>query len=118
MDSGIIIPELFQTIPYQVTNDIYASFYLMKSASKTTYSRSFNKLDQLYSYVGGLIGTILGVMLFMGNFTLMSFELDISKRLMKYKDENIDFSDFNLISFILYQIYRAGKYFGFFKNWQ
>lgn len=73
VDNGIIIPDLFQVIPFEITNDNYASFYFMKSATKTTYQRSFNKVDQLFSYVGGLIGTILGFMLFMGNFTMMSF---------------------------------------------
>lgn len=88
IDEGVIIPELFQTIPYEVTGEIYSSFYFLKSSSKTTYSRAFNKIDQFFSYVGGLIGTILGVMLFMGNFAFMSFELDISQRIFKYREED------------------------------
>lgn len=119
VETGIIIPQLFQNIPYEITNDIYASFYLLKSTSKTTYYRSFNKIDQLFSYIGGLIGTILGFMLFMNNFTLMSFELDLSKRLMKYKQhENIDFSGFNLFSYIGFLIYKLGRFFGSFKSWK
>ena len=51
----------------------YAGFMLFKSSSKTIYKRTFNKFDEFFSYVGGLIGTILGLMLFMGNFSLMSF---------------------------------------------
>lgn len=56
----------------------------MKSTLQTVYSRSFNKLDQFFSYVGGLVGTILGLMLFMGNFTSIAFELDLSQKFFKY----------------------------------
>jgi hypothetical protein len=83
-DIGVVIPDLFQTVPYQAAGDNYASFYLMKASSSTTYTRSFNKVDTFFSYVGGLVGTILGFMLFMGKFNSMAFVLDVSQSLFKY----------------------------------
>lgn len=77
-DDGIFIPDLCQNVAYQVTNDNYASFFLMKASSSITYQRSFNKIDSFLSYVGGLVGTILGFMLIVQSFTEMSFELNLS----------------------------------------
>ena len=74
-------------VPYDVVTTKYASFFMMKSSTKTTYQRSFNKIDEFFSYVGGLIGTILGFMLFMKHFSLMAFELDIAQKFFKYKEE-------------------------------
>lgn len=54
---------------YQVTGDNYASFCLYKSSSSTTYQRSFNKIDTFFSYVGGLVGAIIGTMLIVQKYT-------------------------------------------------
>ena len=50
----------------------------MRSSTTTTYERAFNKIDEFFSYIGGLVGTILGLMLFMEGFTNMSYELDLA----------------------------------------
>ena len=57
----------------------------MKSSYQTIYYRSFHKVDQFFSYVGGLVGTILGLMLFMNKFTSMAYALDLAHKLFKYK---------------------------------
>ena len=36
-DDGVVITDLFQNIAYQVTNDNYASFFLMKSSHGKIY---------------------------------------------------------------------------------
>jgi len=59
----------------------------MKSSLSTTYSRAFNKIDQFFSYVGGLVGTILGLMFFMGSFTSMAYALDLAHKLFKYTED-------------------------------
>ena len=85
---------------------------------RDSYHRSFNKIDEFFSYIGGLIGTILGFMLFMNNFSLMSFELDIAQRFFQYKkDENNDFSSFNIFSYFGYLVFKAGSFCGLCKNW-
>ena len=73
-------------VPYNVVANKLASFFMTKSGAKTTYKRSFTKIDRFFAYVGGLIGTILGFMLFMRKFSLMAFELDIAEKFFRYKD--------------------------------
>lgn len=91
----------------------------MKSSASTTYIRSFNKVDQFFSYVGGLVGTILGFMLFMGNFTSMAFTLDLSQSLFNYTDNDTNnFKNFNLLTYIGYIFYKLGAFFKKFKDWE
>ena len=40
-----------------------------KSPESTTYERSFNKIDAYFSYVGGLVGTIIGLIFIMEFYT-------------------------------------------------
>jgi hypothetical protein len=82
------------------------------------YQRSFNKIDSFFSYVGGLIGTILGFMLFMNTFTEMSFELDLSQRLFKYKDNDpSNFDSFSLVTYCRFVVYSLLSFFGLCKGW-
>jgi hypothetical protein len=118
-DTGIVIPDLFQMIPYEYLGGNYVTFNLMKSGTSTTYIRSFNKVDQFFSYVGGLVGTILGFMLFMGNFTSMAFTLDLSQSLFNYTDNDTNnFKNFNLLTYIGYIFYKLGAFFKKFKDWE
>ena len=69
--------------------------------------------------MGGLIGTILGFMIFMGNFSLMAFELDVAQRYFKYSDgEKTDFSSFNIFSYFLYLFYKVGSFCNLCKDWK
>lgn len=45
----------------------YASFYLFKSPTTIIYTRSFQKLDEVLSYIGGLFGTIIMAFFFSYN---------------------------------------------------
>lgn len=119
VDSGVIIPEIFQNIAFEVTDDRYASFFFMKSAKSTTYVRSFNKLDTFFSYVGGLIGTILGLMFVVANFTSMAYELELAERLCRYTENKLnDFANFSLLTYCLFVIYSMGDMCGLGKGWK
>ena len=85
VDAGVSIPDIFQTVTNQVTSDTYVSWAICKSSVQKTYTRSFNKVDQFFSYVGGLVGTILALMFFMANFTSMAFGLDLAQGIFRYK---------------------------------
>ena len=82
-----MIPDLFSVYSTLVTSDQYAAFFFLKASKTFEYKRSFNKIDDFFSYVGGLIGTILGFMLFMSNFSMMSFELDLAGHFFKGKED-------------------------------
>ena len=97
----------------------YAAFVFSKDSKHLGYKRAFNKLDEFFSYVGGLIGTILGLMLFMSKFSLTSFELDIGQRLFKFRDdEEFDFTSFNLFTYFLYLLYKAASFFKCCRSWK
>ena len=99
-------------------NGFYAVFEVAKSSSKVVFKRSFNKVDEFFAYVGGLIGTILGLMLFMGNFSLMSFELDVAQRFLRDGDgRRVDFSGFSVFSYFAYLLFRAGSLCGLCRGW-
>ena len=58
-------------------------------------------------------------MLFMNNFTLMSFELDIAQKFIRDRNgESVDFSGFNVFSYLIYLVYKAGSLCGCCKEWR
>lgn len=58
-----------------------------KSSKTVTYNRSFNKLDNYFSYVGGLIGTILALVFIIGKYTEVAYEVSLSKKLFLNNDK-------------------------------
>ena len=66
-------------------DDRLAMVRMMKSPITTIYTRRFNKIDEFFSYVGGLVGTVLGLIFIMQIYSEMSFGVSIASRL--YKDE-------------------------------
>jgi hypothetical protein len=114
-----MIPNTFSTVPIEASVSALSGFFLMKSSASITYKRSFNKVDQLFSYVGGLVGTILGFMLFMNKFSLMAFELDMAQRSFRYReDEDSDFSDFNIFTYFGFIFFKVASYFNLCKGWK
>lgn len=68
------IPHLFNSIYYMKSgNKPYTEIVFNKNPLTTTYTRSFNKVDTYFSYVGGLIGTIIGLIFILNNFTEMAY---------------------------------------------
>jgi len=75
----------------------YMDLIFTKEPTTTTYSRSFNKVDNYFSYVGGLIGIIIGLIFIMGFFTERSYELSVGSRLFSHTDkEGIPSQSFHL----------------------
>ena len=74
-----------------------ARIIIAKTPSKITYERSFNKVDEYFSYVGGLIGTIIGFIFIMEFYTEMAYEVSIAKKIMVDNNrEEISSKSFNL----------------------
>lgn len=55
----------------------YFKFNWRKAANKAQINRNFQKLDQTFSYIGGLFGTILLLLIFLKFYSKYSYELDI-----------------------------------------
>ena len=72
-ETGLYIPDLFRlTYTPAIANAPYAQIQFLRSSTSVTYHRSYNKVDQYLSYVGGLVGTVLGL------FFLISFYNEIT----------------------------------------
>lgn len=71
-----------QTFQVQ-SNNQYFKFYWRKSASKIQVNRSFQKLDQTFSYIGGLFGTIILLLIFLKFYSKYSYELDVADKIFK-----------------------------------
>jgi hypothetical protein len=82
------IPQPFNTQYYMKTDILpHASITFKKSGQSTKYTRTFNKIDAYLSYVGGLVGTIIGIIFIMGPYTEKAFEISLAKKLMLDNDE-------------------------------
>ena len=67
-----------------------------------TYKRTFNKLDAYFSYVGGLVGTIIGLIFIMGPYTEKTYEVSLAKKVMLDNDRGeISSKSYNIGYFLL-----------------
>ena len=79
----------------------YADITFKKSPKVTQYQRSFNKVDSYLSYIGGLMGTIVTLVFFMGKYTERAYEVSLSKKvLVDNESKRISSESFNLFYFI------------------
>ncbi len=51
-----------------VKSDLYVNMMMLKSSSSTTYERSFYKVDEFFSYIGGLVGVIISGMFLLASY--------------------------------------------------
>ena len=61
-----------------------ASLFFYKSSSSTVYNRAYYKVDEFFSYVGGLVGVIMGGMMLLSSYNQLSFELSIANELFRH----------------------------------
>ena len=54
-----------------------------KSTESITYTREFNKIDNYFSYVGGLIGIAFGFIFILGKYNEKAYEISIANKLFK-----------------------------------
>jgi hypothetical protein len=76
------MPNLMMARNIQVTTDQYVSVSFSKSSTTTTYSRSFNKVDEYFSYIGGLLGSALALFFLLKSYSERSYLVDIGSMLL------------------------------------
>lgn len=63
------IPDSFRAENVLISPNLaLAEVRFLKSDKATVYSRTFNKVDAYFSYVGGLIGTLIGLIFIIGKY--------------------------------------------------
>lgn len=73
VEAGAIVTSLGQVIPKQADSNNYASIVLRRASTKLVVSRAFKRVDDTLSYIGGLFGFALLLLLFMKEYTEYSY---------------------------------------------
>ena len=69
-----------------------------KSPTKYRYKQTFDKIDDVASYVGGLFGSILGVFFLFKMFNGKAFMISLYRRIFSYKrKQEINSKEFNFL---------------------
>ena len=69
-----------------IIDDTYLTLSLKKSPIQRTYTRYFMRVDDFLSYVGGIIGTIIGFLFLIHIYARQAFSISIGSRLMLSED--------------------------------
>lgn len=106
--TGGIVTSLAQMHNYQVQSDEYLKFYLRKSSQDIEVERSFRKVDETLSYIGGLFSAILGILIMVNFFNEFSYELEVARSVYQFeKDDPVDSDTFNFPVYIGYLFYNG-----------
>lgn len=80
--------------PYQPKTDEYVRLYLRKARNKKVITRRFTKLDDLFSYIGGLFGIIFFMFAVpLKYYNVCCYELSLASGLFTMKKEIPDSSE-------------------------
>jgi hypothetical protein len=92
---------------------------LFKSPSSIQIKRSFEKLDNVFSYIGGLFGTLLMLFFLVSAYNHYKFEVNIAGYLYRSeeKSETIE-KDYNFLHFMGQSIYAFLRFFKFKPKWE
>lgn len=98
--------------------DVYLDVYLRKSPYYIYSQRSFVKLQDLFSNLGGLFGFAMFFFLFMQFYTEAAFEIEMADHLFYYKtEEPLNSGTFNFFYFLVYGIYKILRSIGIKIPW-
>lgn len=89
--------------------DHYAVFKFKKSTKSYEYHRRLTKVDEAASYIGGLIGVLMGLLFIVSPYTELCYELSLANQLLADKDQKPVKTAMNFLRFIAYNVYRAFK---------
>ena len=116
-ESGAIISNLGQVVPQPADGVTYASIVLRRSSTAVIVERGFKKIDETLSYIGGLFGFVVILLLFMKEYTEYSFELDASSHLYHIEPDS-SVPNFNFLVFIGYIFFLLLDTLGIAPDWK
>lgn len=74
---------------YMVDSNVYARVSLRKSMNSVVIERSFRRVDDTLSYIGGLFGGLIMLMVFIKKYNEYSFNLKLAEEMVHLKQESI-----------------------------
>jgi hypothetical protein len=101
------IPSLLATKTKLVSNNIYAEVTFTKSSTTTSYTRSFNKVDDYFSYVGGLLGTTLVFFFILSSYSEKAYVMSIASELFALSEDAGPSPKFNMFYYFSIFIKKA-----------
>jgi hypothetical protein len=118
-DTGGIVLDPAQTSIYQVrTGSEYMKLYLRKSPITVTITRSFKKIDETLSYIGGLFSFLLIFLFFVNKYNEYAFDIELTRHSYYCeKNEPFDGNFFNFLRFFPFVVYRILDMFNFNPDW-
>ena len=90
---------------------------LRRASTAVIVERGFKKIDETFSYIGGLFGFVVILLLFMKEYTEYSFELDASSHLYHVEPDS-SVPDFNLFVFVGYLFFLLLDAIGLTPDWK
>ena len=88
-DKGFFAQDLAVNHPVQY-GYYYVGFYIAKSSDSYTYKRVVQKISEVFSFVGGIIGACSAIFFFIHNYTEFSLEVIIASSVFKKKPEELE----------------------------
>ena len=96
----------------------FAEIIFLKSDQTSIIKREFNKVDSYFSYVGGLVGTIIGLFFIMSYYTERAYEVSIAKKLLVDNDgSELESRSFHVGNYFLTVIKDYLSLIGINPNW-
>lgn len=103
---------------YQVRGTEYVKLYLRKSPIFISIFRSFKKIDDTLSYIGGLFSTIFVLFLIFNQYNEIAFELELIRSTYYFdKNDPYDANQFNFFFFLGYLVFCFFDMIGIKLNW-
>ena len=79
---------------------------LRKSSISIKIERDFRKADDTLSYVGGLFSSILALLIIIGFYNELSFEIDMARIVLHdNNNDTIDSDSFHFLSYSGYMVF-------------
>ena len=85
-DKGFFIKDKALLHPFQYSAGVpYLDLYISKSSDSYTYKRVVQKVSEVFSFVGGIVGACSAVLFFLHNYTDFSLEVMIASTIFRKK---------------------------------
>lgn len=97
-------PERFIAKVVPVVANIYAQFLFVKASNYRVYTRSFNKVDDFFSYVGGLISVLIVVFFFVECYSAANYMIEMARKTFQMEASKPVPSSFNFFYFVAARI--------------
>lgn len=90
------------------TSEIYCFIYFYRSAESFVIDRSFQKIIDAFSYVGGLLGAVLIMLIFVNFYNEYSYEMMFAQGVYRAEEGSpTSFDKYNLLYYFLQTFYSA-----------